>query len=174
MKGPKLGESVDLRIASASEGLLRRMSRRDAIRTGVLGGVGAIAALAVGVKPAWAFTCSCGPTYRCNHWGDPCPAEGCPSGYVLCQNDSSAYCSCINKHYNVQGYCCEYSSGSWTTCTGICGTYGYKICYDCIKSGGCDHWCTCLGDYAYCCGCNTPEDVYEEMARARSRTAAMN
>lgn len=158
-----VGGRFDSKVSSVAEGMLRRISRRDALRTGVLGSAGALAALAVGAKPAFAYTCDCGPTYRCSHYGHSCPANGCPSGYSLCSNGSC---------YNQQNYRCEWSSGYWTTCNGICGQYGYKICYDCVGPGGCYDWCTCLSTDEFCCQCHTPEDVYAEMARIKALAGA--
>lgn len=163
MRSRLLGDGVDTHVADVSERFIRRVSRREALRTGVLGGVGTIAALAVGAKPARAnTTCHCGPTSRCGTYGHSCPSNGCPSGMKLCKN-SGASCSCLAGGYNRQGYCCEYSSGYWIACTGFCAGYGYKVCYDC-KGYGCDQWCTCLSD-VLCCGCTTPAEVEAEYAR---------
>lgn len=93
--------------------------------------------------------------------------NGCPSGMYLCKN--SGYCSCVEGRYNTQGYCCEYSSGYWTTCSGICGRYGYKVCYDCAGHG-CQYWCTCLSGEDFCCQCATPEDVVQQMAQVATQS----
>lgn len=179
MAWQKVGDKFDTRVGELTEKITRRMSRRDALRTAVVGGAASIAALAVGQRPAEAralTSCDCGPTYRCGHYGHSCPSYGCPSGYDLCKN-GSAYCSCDQGHYNVQGYCCEYSSGSWVACNngGTCGA-GYRLCYDChCPSGctysGCRYWCTCLSA-CICCNCCTKEQVRAEMKRLQKELAA--
>lgn len=169
MTSTQLMDKVDTGVATVAERIVRKMTRRDVVRRGVLGAGTALAALAVGVRPSKAetMTCTCGPTYRCDHWGWTCRTDGCPPGMYLCQNNSSNYCSCVNGHYNTQGYCCAYSTGYWVACNGICcgngGCNGYRLCYDCTGNG-CDHWCTCLGSLQ-CCQCATPEDAHEEQVR---------
>jgi hypothetical protein len=164
-----VGSRLDDQVAGIAERVVRRISRRDALRTSMLGGAGAVAALAIGERPASATTanCYCGPTYRCGYWGHPCPHHGCPSRYRLCKNDGS-YCSCAAGHTNVQGYCCEYASGYWVACGGLCGGYGYRLCYDC-KWIHCGHWCTCLSALN-CCHCTSPEDFHKEQARQQALT----
>jgi hypothetical protein len=167
MNSIHLGDKVDTSVAAVAERIVRKMTRRDVVHRGVLGAGTALAALAVGVRPAKAVTCQCGPTYNCSHWGWPCQADACPQGMYLCQNTQSDTCSCINGGHNSQGYCCEYASGWWVACSGICcgngGCNGYRLCYDCTGRG-CDKWCTCLGQIN-CCECATPEDAHREQAR---------
>lgn len=165
-----MGEKLDTRVGSIAERINRRMTRRNALRTAVLGGAAGIASLALGQSPALAVTCDCGPTYRCGHYGYPCPNTGCPSGYSLCKNSSTAYCSCDQGHYNRQGYCCEYSSGQWVACSGLGHGYGYELCYDCLGPGHCADWCTCLST-CICCQCLTPQDVRQEHKRLQAQTA---
>lgn len=165
-----VGTKLDGQVAGIAERLVRRISRRDALRNGVLGGAGAVAAFAVGERPASAerARCYCGPTYHCGHWGNHCPEHGCPSdGFVLCKNDGS-YCSCRGGGTNTQGYCCEYASGYWVACGGLCNGYGYRLCFDC-KRTYCTYWCTCLSAVK-CCGCTTPEDFHKEQARLQALT----
>jgi len=172
MTAAGLGDKIDTGVARVAERIARTMTRRDALRRGVLGGITGMAALAVGARPAMAVTCTCGPTYNCAHWGASCTCCGCPSGYVLCKNDGS-YCSCSGGHYNSQGYCCEYSSGYWVACNGICcgsGCNGYRLCYDC-KASTCQEWCTCLSQ-EFCCQCATPEEVAKEQARTQALAVA--
>lgn len=170
MTSTGVGDKLDARVASVAERVVRRITRRDALQRGVLGGAVGLAAFAIGERPAMAATCDCGPTYRCDHWGNGCPPNGCPTdGFVLCKNDGS-YCSCRGGGKNSQGYCCEYSSGYWVACSGLCKGHGYKLCYDCKRSS-CYYWCTCLSE-TLCCGCTTPEDARRE--QAVSQAAALN
>ena len=164
-----VGEKLDGHVAGIAERVVRTISRRDALRTGVLGGAGAVAALTVGERPASGATgCYCGPTYRCGHWGNPCPQHGCPTyGFVLCKNDGS-YCSCRGGGRNSQGYCCEYASGYWVACTGLGRGYGYKLCFDC-KRNSCYFWCTCLSA-TKCRYCTSPADFHKEQARTQALT----
>jgi hypothetical protein len=156
-----IGDKLDAGVANFAERLTRRMSRRDAVRTGILGGIAGMASLTLGAKPAQAVICECGPTYRCGHYGWPCPSSGCPSGMALCKEGGS--CSCNAGTYNQQGYCCTYSAGYWVACSGLCKGMGYKLCYDC-KGHGCDRWCTCLSS-TICCSCTSAADVREEHKR---------
>lgn len=168
--GRDVGNKLDDQVAGIAERLVRRLSRRDALRTGVLGGAGAVAALAIGERPASATPrgCYCGPTYHCHHWGNSCPDHGCPrDGFVLCKNDGS-YCSCRGGGHNTQGYCCEYASGYWVACSGLCKGYGYRLCYDC-KRASCTYWCTCVSAIN-CCNCTGPEDFRKEQARVQALT----
>jgi hypothetical protein len=182
MTWKQLGGQLDATVSMTAERTMRRLTRRDALRAAIVSGVAGIAAVTLGQSPAWASTpsCSscpstgldrycCGPTYRCGHYGATCPSAGCPSGYSLCKNSSTAYCSCAQKHYNSQGYCCVYSSGSWIACNGA-GKFGngYYICYDCKGGpGGCNEWCTCLSA-CFCCNCTTPADVRAEQRRIQA------
>jgi len=173
----QLGQKLDSRVARLSEGLARRISRRDALRTAIVGGATSIAALSLGQRPALAQACECGPTYRCGHYGHPCGAYGCPSGYELCKNQSEFYCTCGRRHYNRQGYCCEYTGGRWVACTGLGKGHGYKMCYDCIDHGHrnannrCTDWCTCLTE-CICCQCTSAEQVRSELSRIQQLAGA--
>jgi hypothetical protein len=173
----QLGQKFDSRIARLSEGLARRISRRDALRTAIVGGASGIAALTLGQRPALAQTCYCGPTYRCNDYGHDCHNYGCPTGYELCKNASDYYCSCAQGHFNRQGYCCEYTAGTWVACGGLGKGYGYELCYDCIATGKgdaghgntkdrCTDWCTCLSA-CICCTCTSPDQVRSELSRVQ-------
>ena len=42
--------------------------------------------------------------------------------------------------------------------------YGYRVCYDCINSAGCQKWCTCQS-HCVCCGCQTVADIRAEQHR---------
>jgi hypothetical protein len=167
-----MGDKFDARVGNIAERINRRMTRRDALRTAVLGGAASIAALTLGQKPALAVTCECGPTLHCAHYGHKCPTgSGCPSGYILCKNSSSAYCSCDQGHYNWQGYCCEYSSGTWIACSGLGNGHGYEVCSDCLgPKRECTYWCTCLSE-CICCDCNNSEDVRAEHKRISALAA---
>jgi hypothetical protein len=170
----QLAQKMDVGVANVSERFMRKVSRRAALRTGVLSGVTTIAALAAGEGVAKACKtesgCNCGPTYRCDHWGWGCPQNGCPSGMSICKNGSSYSCSCDNGGYNVQGYCCEYACGYWITCTGQGKGYGFQICYDC-KGHGCEYWCTCLS-VCQCCQCTNAREFRKVQAQIQARNAA--
>jgi hypothetical protein len=168
----RLGQKLDSRVAHLSETLTRRISRRDALRTAIVGGATSIAVMSLGQKPALAQSCYCGPTVHCDNYGHKCPSNGCPTGYEACKQGSDYYCSCAQGHLNRQGYCCEWAAGTWIACTGLGKGYGYKKCYDCISVGRgnehdrCTDWCTCLGE-CICCTCTKPEEVRSEMARVQ-------
>jgi hypothetical protein len=166
MKRKHLGDQIDARVAAVAERIIRTMTRRDALRTAVLGGTAGIAALALGQRPALAVTCYCGPTIPCARYHHTCPsAAGCPPGYIACKNSSSAYCSCDQGHYNWQGYCCEWASGNWIACSGLGDGYGYKVCSDCLgPARECTYWCTCLSS-CICCDCKNEKDVRAEQER---------
>jgi hypothetical protein len=144
-----------------TERISRRLSRRDALKTAVVGGAAGIAALTLGQLPAQALTFDCGPTRRCNG----CPANGCPSGYSLCKGSSTSNC------FNNQGFRCEWPGGSWVAARGggKCGEAFY-VCYDCIGSSGCPGWCTCLSGQI-CGQCCTPADVQQEWKRLQHELA---
>jgi hypothetical protein len=150
----KLGPDFDTRVANLAERTTRRLTRRDALRAGVMGGAAGIAALTLGQSPASAKACDCGRTPRCNG----CGSNGCPSGYSLCKGSKTSHC------FNNQGYRCEWVGGSWIACTGQGRGHGYFICRDCKGSGGCATWCTCLST-CICCQCLTSEDVRAEQKR---------
>lgn len=155
------GAKADARIGDATERAMRRMNRRDVVRTAVLGGAASIAAVAVGERPSFAASCDCGPTKRCAG----CPATGCPSGYSLCLGSSTSNC------FNSQGFRCEWPSGEWVACSGL-GRFGHgiEICYDCKGSSGCKGWCTCLSQ-CICCNCTTAADVVGEQRRLKAALA---
>lgn len=163
-----MADRFDAGVGNAVERMARRLSRRDALRTAVLGGAASVAALTLGQKPALAVTCECGPTDRCSHYNRTCPSSpGCPEHYIRCKNKSSNYCSCDQGHYNWQGYCCEYSGGTWIACTGLGSGHGYKVCTDCLgprPGKHCRDWCTCLSA-CVCCSCTTAKDVRGEQKR---------
>lgn len=167
-----MSERLDTGVGNVVEKMARRLTRRDALRTAVLGGATGLAALTLGQKPALAVTCECGPTLHCSHYHHTCPSgSGCPSGYILCKNSSSAYCSCDEGHYNWQGYCCEYSSGTWIACSGLGKGHGYEVCSDCLgPERECTYWCTCLSS-CICCDCKTASDVRREHERISALSA---
>ncbi len=146
---------VDERIGAITERVVRKVNRRDALRRVIAGGTTGLAALAVGASPAEAAViCDCGPTRRCAH----CPGVGCPPRHHLCKGSFTSNC------FNSQGYRCEWPSGSWIACMNLGKGLGYKVCYDCIGSGGCRDWCTCLSA-CICCGCSTPADIKAEQRK---------
>jgi hypothetical protein len=160
-----LGSTFDGAVGSLAERTARGLTRRQAVRTMVIGGASGIGALSIGVEPAWADACTnnCGPTKRCSG----CPGNGCPGGYSLCKGCST--CNCFNS----QHYRCEWPSGSWMACSGLGRCRGgYEICYDCIGSGGCHNWCTCLSE-CLCCNCCTPDEVKAEQQAIQQQIAAM-
>jgi hypothetical protein len=158
-----LGESFDARVGSMAERTARRMTRRNALRTAVVGGAAGIAAVTIGQMPASANSCTsnCGPTPRCSG----CPADGCPSGYSLCKGSTTSNC------FNEQRYRCEWPSGQWVACTGLGHGYGYEICKDCKGPGGCTEWCTCLTN-CICCQCLAPADFKAEQLRMQVSEAS--
>lgn len=144
----QFGESFDTKVGILSERVTRKMTRRAALRTAIVGGVAGISAVTLGQRPAFAAPrCSqgvdCGPTVSCNNYtfcGGG--SGGCPRNYSLCKKSGS--CG-PGKHHNNQGYYCEYSAGYWVACTG-CGSggSGSRLCLDCVGSAGCAKWCTCV------------------------------
>lgn len=155
MRLTTLGTRLDTRVGDLAERASRGMTRRQVMRTAVVGGATGIASLSIGVNPALASCASnCGPTRRCSN----CQSHNCPSGYSLCKGCST--CNCFNN----QGYRCEYPSGYWIACSGLGRGYGYETCLDCIRGGNCSGWCTCLTACS-CCQCQSPEDVVAEQKR---------
>lgn len=182
-----VGAKFDARISMTAERTIRRMSRRDALRAAVVGGVASAAALSLGQRPALAAStpkCSscgssgadaycCGKTRRCSAYGKKCASFGCPSGYILCKQSGEcgtppSYGGVGGGHKNRDGYWCEYTGGTWIACNGA-GKFGlgYYTCYDCVASSAtsnCENWCTCLGTCVGC-NCNTAADVRAEHRR---------
>ena len=162
MSRSRTGASMDERIGALTERIVRRVSRRDALRRVIVGGTTGIAALAIGASPAQATYCNCGPTKRCGG----CPDVGCPPGHHLCKGSFTSNC------FNSQRYRCEWPAGSWIACMSLGKGLGYKVCYDCIGSSGCEGWCTCLSD-CICCGCSTPAHVRGEQRRLQHEHAEL-
>jgi hypothetical protein len=156
----RAGDRFDARVGILAERVVRRVSRREALRGVVLGGSAGLAAVAVGQRPAMAAECNCGPTRRCAG----CPDVGCPEDYRLCKGSFTSDC------FNKQGYRCEWPQGTWIACMGAGNGYGYRICYDCIGKAGCSGWCTCLSG-CICCHCQTIADVRAEQHRIQAITA---
>lgn len=157
-----IGARFDSGVGELAERASRRVTRRQAVRTMLVGGATGVASLSVGVSVAEASCASnCGPTKRCNS----CPEYSCPSGYSLCKGSSTGNC------FNKQGYRCEWPSGYWLACNKLCRGYGYQNCLDCIGPGGCANWCTCLTATS-CCGCSTASDVVAEQYRIQHLIAA--
>jgi hypothetical protein len=152
----QFSSGFDAKISQVTERAIRRMSRRNILRTVFVSGAASIAAISVGETPALADDCTrhCGPTSRCRH----CRPTECPHGYVLCKG------SFVSDCFNHQGYRCEWPAGLWIACTGLGHGYGYKICKDCIFRDRCNDWCTCLTD-CICCGCRNAADFKEEQYR---------
>ena len=144
---------ADDRVGELAERIARTVNRRDVLRRVIVGATG-LAALAAGARPAEASACICGPTRRCSG----CPDVGCPPKHHLCKGSFTGNC------FNVQGYRCEWPSGSWIACTNLGRGLGYRVCYDCIGASGCKHWCTCLSA-CICCHCAGAADVRAERRR---------
>jgi hypothetical protein len=160
----QFGSGFDARVSQMTERATRKISRRNMMRTVVVGGAASIAAVSLGEMPASAIdSCAgnCGPTPRCSVG---CPANGCPSGYSLCKGSSTGTC------FNKEGYRCEWPSGQWIACTGLGHGYGYEACEDCKGPGGCKDWCTCLTS-CICCQCLTHEDFKKEQLRIQQLAA---
>lgn len=174
MSWKHLGESFDARVGSMAERATRRMTRRDALRAGVVGGAAGIAALTLGQSPALAsasipYSPGCGPTVRCGG----CPANGCPGGYTLCKITSlcgtpPSFGGSGGGVSNNQGKWCEWPAGEWIAYQHLGHGYGYQACMDCVRTpineANCDGWCTCLTT-CICCQCLTAADVRAEMKR---------
>jgi hypothetical protein len=194
------GEKLDSRVAITAERMLRRLSRREVLRAGVVGGVAGLAALSLGQRPAFAATCHnprnqvtkcshcassgrdalcCGPTRRCSHYGKTCRPFGCPRGYILCKQTGPCGTPPLRGgvgggHMNRDHKWCEWCDGHWVACNGL-GRFGngYFICYDCVASSrasSCENWCTCLSE-CVCCNCMTGQDVRAEQQRIQGLMA---
>jgi len=154
----QFSSSFDARVSQMTERAIRRMSRRNILRTVFVGGAAGIAAISIGETPALAADADCarhcGPTSRCSR----CRSTECPHGYVVCKGSRTGDC------FNKEGYRCEWPQGYWIACTGLGYGYGYKICKDCIFRDRCSDWCTCLTE-CLCCNCRTAEDFREEQHR---------
>lgn len=160
-------EDFDRQVSIFSESVARSISRRKVLTTSIKGVVVTIAGATIGtfvdLKDVFAAGCTCnwydgsGNANCPKHPGcNPTGAAGCPSGCSTCT--SSDYC------LDSKGYYCNYSSGSWISCTGqgTCGN-GHKICIDC-KCPNCSYVCTCLSN-CICCNCCSAQDVEMEMRR---------
>src|ERR1700680_1248948 len=162
MTWKRFGAEFDTRVNNVAERATRRITRRNALRTAVVGGAAGIAALSIGQSPASAIAFDCGPTRRCGG----CPTNGCPGGYSLCKGSSTSTC------FNYQGYRCEWPSGYWVAARGggRCNE-GFYICYDCKGPGGCYDWCTCLSGLL-CGKCCSRADVRQEQKRIQEALPA--
>jgi hypothetical protein len=159
MSWQQAAEQFDSKVGTLAERVTRRLTRRAALRTAILGGTTGIASLAIGERPALAANCHCGPTRRCID----CPPHGCPPEHHLCRGSFTSDC------FNRQGYRCEWPRGRWIACMGLGHGYGYRVCYDCIGPAGCRRWCTCLGT-CVCCNCRSAADVRTEQHRIQQLT----
>lgn len=149
-------EDFDRRISLTSEAIARKLSRRRVLVNSVKGLVAVVAGVTMAhlVNLKQAFADSCCDGIRCDqYFGKPCPVgtgtPGCPTGCSLC---------------TCGGTACPYSNGYWMC---PCGTYGngHYFCSDC-KCPDCDHvGCVCQSDICICAGCQTPQDVEDEMRR---------
>ena len=166
------GANLDSRIGGFAERVNRRLTRRTALRAGIVGSVAGLASIAMGESPAAAYPFSpgCGPTVSCSGCGYP---QGCPSGYDLCKQ--SSLCGTPPKAGGVgggvandQGFWCEWLGGIWESARNLGHGHGYTLCYDCVKSpidsSTCDTWCTCASA-CICCQCTTKQDVLTEQKR---------
>ena len=162
-------DEFDKQVSILSESIVRSMSRRRMLGTAMKGTIITLAGASLGIfsglREAFAAGCSCnwyGGINNANcpqHPGcNPNGTSGCPSGCSPCT--SSDVCRYPKPPY----WYCNYSSASWTSCTGQgrCGN-GYKICVDC-KCPNCSYVCTCLSN-CICCNCCSPKDVEIEMRR---------
>lgn len=169
----RLGDRLDASIASITERATRRMTRRDALRAGVVGSTVGLAALALGERPALAAripnSFGCGPTRRCAG----CQPVACPSGYRACKITSlcgtpPSFGGSGGGVTNSQGFWCEWPEGEWIAYHNLGHGHGYRVCLDCVKSPinstHCHGWCTCL-TICVCCYCKTVADVKAEMQR---------
>lgn len=163
----ELGARFDARLGRGAERIVRKIDRRTALRSGILGGAATIGAIVLGQNPASAarpnsVRCpqECGPSPLCS---SGCPQgvgqAGCPPNHTLCKKPSV----CGNK-------ACDYYDGSWVHCEGYgpCGM-GYTLCQDCKPNGNC-HICICISGVA-CSGCCTPSDVIAEQRRIQAALA---
>lgn len=165
MTWKEFGAGFDARVGSMAERATRILTRRAALRAGMVTGAAGVAAITLGESPALALKYSpgCGPTVRCRG----CHAQGCPTGYELCLEKYD----CFHKLSNKRPHCCfcEWPQGKWIAAEHL-GKFGHgiQICYDCVKpphhAAQCAHWCTCLGE-CICCNCTTTADVRAEMSR---------
>ncbi len=165
-----VGTNLDSRVGTIAERVNRRLTRRNALRAGIVSSVAGLAAIASGESPAAAYPYSpgCGPTKYCS--GCPYP-QGCPSGYELCKQ--SSLCGTPPSKGGVgggsannQGYWCEWLGGIWESANNLGHGLGYTLCYDCVSSpideAACDTWCTCPSA-CICCNCQTIAEVRAEM-----------
>lgn len=139
--------AVDKNTGMATETLARKLSRRRALANGVKGVVAATTALMLGQglhhDAGAACVCNWAILPRCSG----CPSGyGCPSGMTPCKLWDAPYDP--NTGYGCNGYC-NYSSGSWISCTGLGYGYGYMVCTDC-KGPSCSNLCTCLSQCINC------------------------
>jgi hypothetical protein len=158
-----LGENFDTGVGKVSEKVNRRLSRRNALRAGVVSTVAGIAAVALGQSPASAYKYSpgCGPTKSCKGCHLP---DGCPKGYELCLKKWA----CKNDYSKKCCYC-EWPGGIWESGHNLGkGGHGFTLCFDCVKkphdATTCKTWCTCESE-CFCCNCVSAEDVRQEMHR---------
>lgn len=159
-------EDFDKQTSIVTEQIARVLSRRRMLASSVKVTAMAVAGATVGtflnIKAAFADpTCTCDwyngsgqancpGTSGCNP-----PGAVCPTGCTPCT--SSDVCSNGN-------YYCNWSTGYWTSCTGLGACHGgTKQCADC-KCPNCSHVCTCLSN-CICCTCCTPQQVEAEMRR---------
>lgn len=160
-------EDFDKNISIAAESLARKLNRRKMMTNTIKGVFATVAAATIGqfanIGQAFAVSCTCDDNWTngspCNNIGYPCPSTtGCPSGCAVCTN-------------NDCGGWCNYSTGSWISCTGLgtCGN-GYKKCVDCKCAGTCSKKCTCLGP-CICCNCCSAQDIRDEMHRLAALSA---
>jgi hypothetical protein len=136
---------VDQRLNILAESVARRLTRRRILATAVKGAFAAVAGVAAGVgltamDVEAACTCEWAQGRNCNSSTSTCPYNGgCKPGYSICT--SADWCS---------GWC-PYTYGSWTSCSGLGGGLGYKICTDCkSNTRGCGFLCTCLSGCINC------------------------
>jgi hypothetical protein len=140
-------EDFDRQVSNWSESLARKFNRRKMIGSTVKGAVATVAAVTAGqltsFGQAFAVSCTCDEGWTrgrpCNHWGFPCPKNGCPSHMTVCKKPGC-------------GGWCTYSNGHWVSCSGLGPSHkGYKLCWDCSDAKNpCNPHCSCLSS---CIGC---------------------
>jgi hypothetical protein len=160
-------EEFDKQTSIVVESLARLITRRRVVTNSLKGVAAVVAGASLGTfidfRDAFAAGCTC-------NWYNGSGNANCPS-HPGCNSSGSASCPsgcspCTSSDVcrDSQGYYCNYSSGSWTSCTGqgSCGN-GYRICIDC-KCPNCSYVCTCLSN-CICCNCCKEADVENEMRR---------
>jgi hypothetical protein len=153
-------DQADATVSDLTEGLARRLSRRQVVfkvvRGAALGFAAASTAGFAGVRTALAAAAASGCNFpgcgSCSCLGKTCPSNGCPSGCYTCTPTSGG---CAN---------CGWSDANWVCCTGCAGgTCGYRLCWDC-RCTSCSRTCGCRST-CRCTGCCSLQDIEAALAR---------